>query len=70
MVIILPTANIIRTFLEYRQTFDFYNGGLKGIVKDTLLLSSAWELPGNEIRSMRESGLIEKISLFMFFSSF
>lgn len=42
MLYVLPTASIVREFREYNRLFSFYEDDIKGIIRDTILVSSAW----------------------------
>lgn len=44
MYVALPTTDIVRNFKEFDRLFSFYEGGIKGVVRDTVLLSAAWVL--------------------------
>jgi len=41
---ILPTRDLLRLFSSYENLFWFYNDGVKGVIRDIILFSNAWEL--------------------------
>lgn len=62
----LPTTDIVRNFREFERLFTFYEEGIKGVVKDTVLLSSAWILSRTSnmqphARPIIADGLLDKI---------
>ncbi len=56
--ILLPTNDIVRTFNKLDPVFNFYEGGIKGVIKDTILVSEGYKLP--ECKAI-DTGLTEKI---------
>ena len=63
---ILPTAEIVRNFKEYEPLFSFYDEGLRGLVRDMVMLSDMHAAP-EETRStgfkreLGSDGLLEKV---------
>lgn len=68
-IVILPTAEIITRFKGFEELFCFYDDGLKGIVRDSVLTSQAYDLveryhkpKGHRSKCIIEvSGLLDKI---------
>lgn len=64
---ILPTNDILRELEHLEHMFVFYEGGIRGVIKDTVLLSNAWELTHyssakhDGIRPITAHGLVDKI---------
>lgn len=63
----LPTRDIVRHFKDFERLFSFYEEGIKGLVRDTVLLSSAWVLGRNisiqpySPHPVVADGLLEKV---------
>lgn len=43
-IYVLPTKDIIQQYNDLDHLFTFYEGGVRAIIRDTILLSSAWKL--------------------------
>lgn len=43
MILILPTADIVREYRDFERLFCFYRNGLKGVIEDIVLFSSPEE---------------------------
>jgi len=42
MKYILPTSDLVRQFKPHERLFNFYEDGIKGLIRDTILLSAAY----------------------------
>ena len=67
-IVILPTAEIITRFKGFEELFGFYDDGLKGVIRDTILTSQAYDLvkrrypTGHKNKCIiMASGLMDKI---------
>lgn len=66
-IYILPTNDIVKEFMDFESMFIFYEGGVKGIIKDTVLLSEASQygryasFENKGVRKLMAKGLMDKI---------
>ena len=44
VVYILPTYTIVAQFKEFENLFTFYDEGIKGVIRDAVILSAAYNL--------------------------
>jgi hypothetical protein len=64
--VVLPTAEILKTFKDFEHLFDFYEDGLKGVVRDMVFTADTFQAQPDRVRdafkqALQNSGLIEKI---------
>lgn len=60
--LILPTGDLVRQFRDYERLFVFYQDGVKGIIRDTIVLSDDGSyLPKREQCASGNRFLIERI---------
>lgn len=56
---VLPTGEIIREFKNFEEMFSFYEEGIKGVVRDMVLLSD--DITPGDPKSSTTQGLLDKI---------
>lgn len=58
---ILPTYSIGKRFQQDADVFYFYDHGIYGVIRDSVLLSSAWRRPHAVARHFDNNDLVRKI---------
>lgn len=64
--VVLPTADLLKDFAHLERMFDFYEDGLRGLVRDMVLTADAVDTPSSRVedafkQALQNTGLIEKV---------
>lgn len=66
IAVVLPTAGLVREYADFDQLFSFYEDGLRGLIRDMVLLSDL-HAPTEQtsaaeyVRELASDGLVEKV---------
>jgi hypothetical protein len=52
-IFVLPTADIVREYQDFDPLFVFYEDGIRGVIRDSILLSEGWSVKPTRYREVQ-----------------